>query len=176
MLILAAIFALPACSGEEKADEASADLENITALEEEYREVMALGSSDPAVRRQIQDLTSAYARFARNFPEHEKAPEYMFLAANLHVDALGDGNTASALLDELRINWPDHPQAERALFLKGYIHANELNRLHRARYYYQTFLETYPESDLRGLVEMELEFLGLSSEDILNRIQEEESE
>ncbi len=68
--------------------------------------------------------------------------------------------------------YTDYPKtkfAEEALFLSGFVNANDLQNFTKATELYNKFLESYPKSPYAEAVKQELEVMGLTPEEILNR-------
>lgn len=84
--------------------------------------------------------------------------------------------TNNALLDSAIVaytscysKYPKTKFAEEALFLSGFINANDLKNYSKATELYNKFLESYPKSPYAEAVRQELEVMGLTPEEILNR-------
>lgn len=66
-------------------------------------------------------------------------------------------------------NFPQDSTAEIALFLTGFIFSNDFNQFDSARTYYNMFLQKYPHSKFTNSVKLELENLGLTPDQILEK-------
>ena len=64
-------------------------------------------------------------------------------------------------------DFSDKPEAESALFMMGFIQANEINQIDSARTTYQTFIKKYPGSSMLSSVNLELNNLGKTPDQIL---------
>ncbi len=53
--------------------------------------------------------------------------------------------------------------------MAGFILANELNKTEEAKVIYEEFLKKYPDNQLAGSVKLELESIGKSPEEILQK-------
>ncbi|MDP2302267.1 MAG: tetratricopeptide repeat protein [Ignavibacteria bacterium] len=71
--------------------------------------------------------------------------------------------------DEVYQKHPSSPEAPLALFMKGFILANDLNQLDEATKTYKLFVEKYPNHDLTSSAQDELNYMGLSPEQILQK-------
>jgi TolA-binding protein len=158
-LVISALFLLAACtSPKEKA------LENITHLE----------SSDSIFNPEhMESLKNAYTEYASKYPDDEKAPEFMFRAAQ-RCNVLGQHAEAISLLEDVGKKYPKHKLAEDALFLEAYVYENSLHDMGKAKLAYQSFLEKYPNSEMADDAKQSMNFLGKSPEEILNAIQKQE--
>jgi len=84
--------------------------------------------------------------------------------------------TGNALLDSALVaytscysKYPKTKFAEESLFLSGFVNANDLKNYSKATELYNKFLESYPKSPYAEAVKQELEVMGLTPEEILNR-------
>ena len=69
--------------------------------------------------------------------------------------------------------YPDMQAAPLSLFLVGYLYANNLQQADSAKFYYQQFLERYPQHELVPTVQLELRSLGLTPEQALEQAQKD---
>ncbi len=92
------------------------------------------------------------------------ATELFTLAQTSHSEA----RYADAVLQYSRYttDFPDSTQAAKCQFMVAYLYANELDQIEQARAAYESFLENYPDSELRSSAEWELEHLGENLSDI----------
>lgn len=146
-------------------------LKQIRNAEEQFRSLMLENPNSPEFTPRARFLAEEYRMFAYLHPEHEQAPEMLFLAANLTADALNQPVTAVNLFRQVAREWPGTPQAERSLFLAGYTYHHMLGDPDNARLMYTRLIETYPESGLRQAAEDDLTFMGVSAEELLQRLQ-----
>lgn len=65
--------------------------------------------------------------------------------------------------------YPENKLAPKALFMSAFILANDLKKYDEATKAYNLFLEKYPEHQLASSAKQELEYIGLSPEEILSR-------
>ncbi len=66
--------------------------------------------------------------------------------------------------------FPDLQPSALSLFLVGYIYNNDLQVKDSAKYFYQLFLEKFPNHDLTPSVKFELESLGREPNQVLEEI------
>jgi len=64
---------------------------------------------------------------------------------------------------------PDSQQAPSSLFMVAFLNANELFKLDTARETYELFIQKYPDNELVPSAQAELENLGLTPEEILQK-------
>ena len=101
-------------------------------------------------------------QYISEFPQSEKAPNFLYNAAMISAQNLQNYNKALTYLDQVRRNYPDSDRREQALFMIGYLYSNELGNYERAKIAYESFMEKYPESELTSSVQFELKHLGKS--------------
>ncbi len=65
--------------------------------------------------------------------------------------------------------FPVSTHAEQALFLTGFIYANELKDQDSAKINYNLFLEKYPNSQLASSVKGELQNIGKTPDDVIDK-------
>ena len=70
---------------------------------------------------------------------------------------------------EFQAKYPKAPKAPQPLFLIGFIQANELMDIDAAKAAYSKFVEVYPESEMVESAKAEIDNLGLSPDEILQK-------
>ncbi len=123
----------------------------------------------------LEGLVDDYLAYANNHPEDSLTPYYRFRSA----DILMNINQPSGALEQLNIlieQYSGFDKADDALFLKGYIYENQLGELGRAKEVYERFLEKYPEHDFADDVEVSIEHLGRSPEELVRMFEEKQKE
>ena len=172
MTALLPLACTPEAEPEAELSPAESRLVQIAQVEEQFRVLMTQNPNSPEFRPRARFLAEEYRMFAYLHPEHEQAPEMLFLAANLTADALDQPVTAINLFRQLAREWPGTLQAERALFLAGYTYHHALGDFDNARAMYNRLLETYPETTLRQAAEDDMAFMGVSPDELLRKLQE----
>jgi len=121
-------------------------------------------------------VDSAYnfiENFVKKFPDDTLSPAYLFEEALLQEK---EKKYAQVLitLDRIYSTYPQSKQASKSLFLEGFLYANVLNELDKAKEKYQLYLDKYSSVDpkMTNDVQMELQNLGKSPDEILKEIQE----
>ncbi|MCS7081872.1 MAG: tetratricopeptide repeat protein [Bacteroidetes bacterium] len=127
-------------------------------------------SERPSDRGVADSLAREAMAFVERYPQHARAPEMLFLAAQLYGGLLDRPAEAIGLHERLLERYPHSPQAENALFMIGYLAHNALGDTARARRVYEAFLARYPDSDLASGVRFELRTLGKSLDSLLQTI------
>lgn len=117
-------------------------------------------------------VLETYEKYAANFPEDEKTPEYLFKAGEIYSSVR---NTPKALEAYERIykKFPKYQKTPQTLFLMAFAYENDLKDLNRAKELYQEFLSRYPEHELSKDVRFSLANLGKSPEEIIKGFKEQ---
>jgi TolA-binding protein len=125
-------------------------------------------------QNQIPEAVAAFEKIVSDFPKSEKAPAALFhigsLYQNLMIINVNESSSYEKSITVYRQLYEKYPASEKApmaLFMTGYIQANELRRYNEATATYNLFLEKYPQHELSASAKEELEYMGLSPEEIL---------
>ena len=113
------------------------------------------------------DLCEAYALVN---PGSEKSLDYLFKAAEM-ARSIKSFNKAMSLYDIILARYPDSKKAASALFVKAFIMENTYKRPEEAKTMYIEFLEKYPNDDLADDVQVLIDNLGKSDEELFQAIQ-----
>jgi tetratricopeptide (TPR) repeat protein len=148
----------------------------VVAAEARYEQLSnPQGNEQKASREEITNamerLAEAYIAFADQNPDAPESPERLYKAAELYQVNLLDVNKAIEVYDRIITNYPEHRRAANALFTKGYVYHNTMHDLERAKAAYLQFIGRYPDHELVSHAQFELDNLGLSAKEALERIQ-----
>ncbi|HZW39333.1 MAG TPA: tetratricopeptide repeat protein [Ignavibacteriaceae bacterium] len=131
-------------------------------------------------RNQYQKAFEEYDKIAKDYPEGKHAPDALFNMAYFYqnkylknVPAEQSSENAVKLFREVYDKYPSYDKAPEALFYSGFILANELQEYKKATAAYKLFLEKFPKHELASSAQYELENMGKSPDDILNKKQKE---
>jgi tetratricopeptide (TPR) repeat protein len=124
----------------------------------------------------ISEAVDSYQRLLKEYPNSELAPKTLQRLASIYQNQM-DKKVKPVESFELAQNYfyqsyeknPDNPDAPKSLFLSGFILANDLHKYDEATSRLKLFLEKYPDNSLSNSVQMELDNMGLSPEEILKR-------
>ena len=145
----------------EKLSDKIVELEEIVDADVDRKEMKA--------RKQ---LLIAYANFANNFHEDEKAPEYLFRGAKL-ANELGKPRRAIEYLTNLHDGYPSFDKRTEAAFLVGFIYENVLNDKELAQKAYEKVIEFYPDSKWAEEAKNSIQLLYLTDEEKIRKFQEQ---
>jgi len=105
--------------------------------------------------------------FARKYPNHPQTPGFLFEAAQLYANYLGDPRKAVSLLEAIDLRFRQKsPLAPEALFFQAFIYEEQLNDTTAAREAYERFLAYYPDHRLAEQARQAIKLLGKSPEAI----------
>jgi TolA-binding protein len=122
------------------------------------------------------EAVSSYEELIDQYPESKFAPESLFRLASFYQNKLLKNISAKESLDKsvelFRKIYDDYPNSEFApngLFMAGFVYSNEIKNYDKAREMYNLFIEKYPDHELAVSAEQEMEYMGLSPEEILEK-------
>lgn len=117
-----------------------------------------------------------FEKLTLEYPNSNLAPRALYEIAKLyHAQLVPNFNREESLskavfyYKKVFKEYANSQEAERALFITGFIFANELYQLDSAKFSYELFLKKYPQSELTRSVKLELENLGSTPDEILNK-------
>jgi TolA-binding protein len=126
--------------------------------------------------KNIPEAVLSFDKLIEEYPESNLTPEALSeLAAiyqNRQVKSLSDTENLEKsvqLFKKLHDDYPNSEYGPSGLFMAGFICANELNNYEEAKAIYQQFLMEYPDNELAPSARAELDNMGLSPEEILQR-------
>ena len=123
---------------------------------------------------------SAYDNLVNDYPKSPKAPFALFQTATFYQNKqvkqenLTDVQSFGKAVQRFRNlfdKYPNDKLASRALFMSGFIQANDLKQYSQASATFNLFLQKYPENELVTSVKEELNNIGLSPAEIIQRKQ-----
>jgi tetratricopeptide (TPR) repeat protein len=138
--------------------------------EKTIEQITKLENSDSAFNiTQISDLYLKYVSFVEKYPDDERAPEFLFKAAQ-RTSILNKAKEGIGYFEKLIKTYPNSKFCEQALFSIAFSYENNLNDFEQARVYYNQFLQKYPNSDLTEDAKLSIENLGKTDEEFLESI------
>src|SRR3972149_5230349 len=124
----------------------------------------------------IPEAVSVYENLLKEYPEDELAPEATTRLAAIYQNKLLKNisekeslNKSVELFESIFEKYSDSKQAPMGLFMAGFIQANELHDYNAATETYNLFLEVYPEHELAASAKEELDNMGLTPEELLQK-------
>ena len=126
--------------------------------------------------KKIPESVTAYETLLKDFPDDSLAPEATFRLATIYQNKLVKNisekeslQKAVDLFKGIHEKYSGSDKAPMGLFMAGFILANELKDYKAATEVYNLFLEKYPDNELATSTREELDNMGLSPEEILQK-------
>ena len=143
-------------------------VEKINELESKVFAKDAVLSSENVIQ-----LVDAYLLFAKQNPNDQQTPEFLFKALDVAVGVNAEGpQKAIDIANVLIEKYPDFEMTPMAMFIKGFVYENMIGDLKNAEATYRQFIEKYPESPMVEDVKATLENLGLTPEELIRKFEE----
>jgi TolA-binding protein len=124
----------------------------------------------------ISEAVSSYESLINEYPDNVLAPEATIRLAAIYQNKLMKNmsekeslNRAVELFKSIYEKYPDSEQAPTGLFMAGFVQANELHDYDSATETYNFFLQTFPDHELSTSAKEELNNMGLTPEEILQK-------
>ncbi|GMU96069.1 tetratricopeptide repeat protein [Ignavibacterium album] len=140
------------------------------SLESDYNNASELLKQNK-VQEAIEEFTKIAEASDKNF-----SPMALVQLATIYqnkmdknISALESADKAQYYFRTVFDKYPENSDAPKALFMSAFILANELNKYDEATKAYNLFIEKYPNHELAASAKQELEYIGLSPEEILKR-------
>ena len=143
-------------------------VEKINELESKVFAKDAVLSSENVIQ-----LVDAYLLFAKQNPNDQQTPEFLFKALDVAVGVNAEGpQKAIDIADVLIEKYPDFEMTPMAMFIKGFVYENMIGDLQNAEMTYRQFIEKYPNNPMVEDVKSTLENLGLTPEELIRKFEE----
>lgn len=111
--------------------------------------------------------------FAIAYPNEKMAPVYLFKGADM-ARALGNTPKMMSLYDWVYTYYPKFDKAPLALFLRGFTLDTELGNFPEAKKVYEKFLAKYPQDSLAKDVQILMNNLGKTPDQMFKEMQKEQ--
>jgi TolA-binding protein len=116
-------------------------------------------------------LAELMEKYAKEYPESEKTPEYLFKAGEIY-GSLKKSDKALEVFQLVYVKYPEFPKRATALFMQAFIYDEGLQQYGKAESLYRKFIETYPDHELYDDAQAALKFLGKSDEEIIKEFEQ----
>jgi len=117
-------------------------------------------------KKEAANMIHLYLAYVKEDPNSDKAPAYLFKAADVSINTFHSDQTIK-LFNQLLHDYPNYKKAPQALFLKAFTFENYLNQTDSARANYELFLKKYPNHDFANDAQVSLNNLGKTPEEII---------
>ena len=125
----------------------------------------------------VLDFITKAEEFSDSNPEDLMSPEFLYKAAlmSMTLAKLSDNKQATdlysqkalSIFDDIERIYPDFSGIKNCMFNKGVVYDDILRDYKNAEIYYRTFMAKYPTDTLAINLEIYLQYLGKSPEEIL---------
>lgn len=133
-------------------------------------------ASDSAKNGNISEAISFYQNLLEEYPESELAPDAIVQQATLYhgnkinnISPQESLTKAAELFISVSEKYPNSRQAPQSLFMAGFVYANDIKDYNKAKVVYNMFLKKYPDHELAASAKEELNYMGLTAEEILKK-------
>ncbi len=126
------------------------------------------GNFNPKMAREYVNAAEA---IALSYPAFERSVSYLFNAAKT-ANIIRDYTKSISLYQWIIKKFPNHKLAAKSLFMIGFTYDTNLHNDKKAKTFYEKYLEQFPNDDLVKDAQILLNNLGLSEEELLKKIQE----
>lgn len=165
ILLSMALLLGTGCSSSQASEDA------ISTLENRYQELLNQPGNEVQVEQvwaSMRELAAAYEERSQSDIPVDEAVNDLYRAAELYGGA-DQYPKALEIFDQIIGRFPAHKRAADALFQKGFIFNNHLKDTASARVAYTAFIQQYPDDPLADDAQMEIERLGIPTEEWFDR-------
>ena len=115
-------------------------------------------------------VAEQYCLFVKQNPDDSLADEWLYHAMEINV-LLKEADKSADLCEQLLKQYPRSSWAPVSLFLlANYIYDGQLHDTAQAHATYQRLIDTYPQSGLVDDAKKSIEYLGMTPDEIMNKI------
>ena len=173
LLLLSFTLVLSSCEGPAgKSSETETDLK--TSIDKLEEELFNSGKSR-IDRKKALELIGLYSAYAKQNPDDELSPDYLFKAADISMNLNRPVQTIK-LFDNILTTYPNNEKTPTALFLKAFVYEDQMKDYDKAREFYTLFLEKYPNNELSDDAEVSLKNLGKTPEELIREFEQNAQE
>ena len=143
-------------------------VEKINELESKVFAKDAVLSSENVIQ-----LVDAYLLFAKQNPNDQQTPEFLFKALDVAVGINAEGpQKAINIADVLIEKYPDFEMTPMAMFIKGFVYENMIGDLQNAEMTYRHFIEKYPNNPMAADVEASIKNIGIPLDELIKTFEQ----
>ena len=115
-------------------------------------------------------VAETYCQFVKQNPNDSTAAKWLFHAMEINV-MLKNADKSIELCNQLNEDYPDSDWSPRALLYVGsFVYNDQLNDTAQAHATLQRLIDNYPDSELVDDAQKSIEYLGLTPDEIMERI------
>lgn len=139
------------------------------------KELLDKGNSE-IHQEKVPEAVASFEELLNEYPDSKLAPEALVQLATIYQNKLiknisEEESIKKAVMNFRKIydDYPESDAAPKGLFMAGFLLANELRDYEQATEVYNLFLEKFPDSELAVSAREELDNMGLTPEQILQK-------
>lgn len=168
ILIPALLFGLSSCTNSQRP---SAETDEILAQIDSLEGILFSDSEEPIDPNSGMMLVRNYAKYYQDNKSDSSAVDMLFKAGEVSM-GIGQGNLAVKYFSTISKDHKEFSKAPEALFLTGFCEENLNSDTSAARFYFEKFLETYPEHKLAKDAKFSLQNMKMSDEELIRMFEE----
>jgi tetratricopeptide (TPR) repeat protein len=165
--ILLMVLSVFSCKNQTEDHNASLQVQEINALYQKLIEEGGDARKNPALSKQIVQLSSD---LLENHPNHEQTAKIVFTAAEV-ARGLQQYATALHYWKKVIQQFPNSPFAEKSLFLSAFCYDADLNDKENAAKEYEEYLSLFPEGSAAEEAKILLQMLNTPESDLIEMLQ-----
>jgi outer membrane protein assembly factor BamD (BamD/ComL family) len=165
----ALLFAFMACQSAPESSVSKDQLamqQTITDLENDLKK-----KGDVVDRQLAKDLVSRYIKYHNQYHADTLSGEYMLRAASLST-GIGEYQQAIDLLINFYDGYPNSKRRPEAAYTVAFIYDSYLQNPEKAALYYQAVIDNHPDSRYAREAEAALRLVGMSDEQLIEFLQQ----
>ncbi len=168
IIITSALMVFAACNSNQKpASESDILLAQIDSLET----ILFAESEAPADVNAGMKLIRNYAKYYKDHKTDSIAVDMLFKAGEVSM-GIGQGNMAVKYFKTVTEDHKEYSKAPEALFLTGFCEETINRDTTNARFYYEKFLEAYPNHKLAEDARFSIQNMSMSDEELIRMFEE----
>ncbi|MCF8461356.1 MAG: tetratricopeptide repeat protein [Flavobacteriales bacterium] len=145
--------------------------EKTLAMIDSLETVLFADSEAPADPKAGMTLVRSYAKFYQLSEKDSLAVDMLFKAGEVSM-GIGQGNLAVKYFRTITEEHSAFHKAPEALFLSGFCEENINKDTAQARYFYETFITSFPNHKLAQDAQFSIQNMGKSDEDLIRMFEE----
>ena len=143
-----------------------------TIIERQSDKIFVEDDKNPINIKEGKTFIDMVEAYAMTFPSDTISADYLFRGMQM-ARSLGSFQKALSISDMILTKYPDYSRSPSVLFVKAYMLENDFRKLEEAKAAYLEFLNKYPNDELAKDIEILLNNLGKSDEELFNAIRKQ---
>ena len=152
---------------------------NVKTTENDVKEAEAALFNDDMTANveAVPHAIATFVKYAEDHADAADAPEYLFKAVEVSINAQQDAQQSIDLVNRLVKDYPRFDKNPVALFmLATFVYDDQLHNYDKARECYRRIMNDYPESPFAKDASIAIEQLGVSPEDLIKIFEAQQEE